>query len=807
MTNIMSSAPFAQAQAPPVKAFLRSNSRNYCWGSSEGDSQRWPKSQLISRRNALLASAAVSAADGERSPAAAVSPKEVAIPTPPRAPKRPHTHADRHGRREDPFHWLRDDARRDPEVLRYLRDENEFTRASMAATQPLQDALYREMRARIQEDDATVPLRKGRYWYYERTREGQQYVVHCRRRAVAGEEGAQQQQQQEAEGGAATIGDEMDASAAPEEVLLDENAEAERGGHEYFQVGSFEVSPDGQLLAYGEDTDGGEHFSLLVKDLATGQLVGTPVANTSRDIAWANDSRTLFYIKKDKAERPFQVWRHAVGSEQSSDVLVLHEEDESFYLALHRSESGGMLVVLAHSTVTSDVRCLRADEPLGEWRAVTPRVQGVDTAATHRGGHWLIVQRSDEAFNSQLLVAPVDNPSQLSVLLPHRPDVKLEGVQAFEGHLAVFERRNGLTSITVYQLPQLGEPITSLGEGHRIEFDEEAYTLEGAESPYASHVLRFGFTSLKTPYSVYDHDMRTGERTLKKMQPVLGGFSPDDYETARRWATAPDGARVPISIVYRKGRARLDGSDALLMEGYGAYEFCNDPSFSSARLALLDRGVSFAVAHVRGGGEMGRLWYESGKLHHKRNSFTDFIACAEFLIADNQLGGSEAAAEPGAESWWCECKPLRLPFSLPLPEWGNPAQEDDYRYIRSYSPIDNVEAREYPHLLVTAGLFDPRVSYWEPAKYVARLRDLLEHHSEEGDAAASQAAAGGGGGGDGAAGGSGGATLGGGGARGRMLLLKTDMAAGHFSKSGRFDRLKDVAFEYAFWLKSLGMLD
>eukprot|EP00850_Spirogloea_muscicola_P003951 SM000016S01939 [mRNA] locus=s16:762582:774087:- [translate_table: standard] len=685
--------------------------------------------------------------------------------------------------RDDPYYWLRDDDRKNSEVLEHLKAENAYVEAVMGDTKAFQDDLYLEMRAKIKEDDSSVPIRKGPYYYYTRTVEGEQYRVHCRRSIADGE-------------GEGAVDDVMDTSenAPPEEVLLDENKKA--SSFDFYKVAGFKVSQDHKFVAYAEDTEGGEKHTLGIWDLATNAQLGPGIPATSGDVAWANDNKTVFYITKDKLDRPYKVWRHTVGADPSSDTCVFHEEDESFYLSLSRSESGDYLFLAAGSAVTSHEFSIPTTSPQGEWTAITPRVQDVEASVTHRGDHFFIIRRTEENYNSELLVCPVSNFGELSVLLPHRPSVKLEGIQAFRDHLVLFVRENGLQGITVYELPPVGQPIASLPAGKNITFDEEAYSVSEEYGQYKSAILRFGFTSLKTPYSTFDYDMRTGKRALKRVQPVLGGFDKDNYATVRRWATAEDNTKVPISIVYRKEKANLDGTDPVLLNGYGAYEIPNDPYFNSNILPLLDRGVTFAMAHIRGGGELGRKWYEDGKYLKKKNTFSDFIACSQYLIehkwaardklciegrsAGGLLIGAVLNMRPDlfrvafAGVPFVDIVTTMLDPSIPLTtieweEWGNPSKEEYFKYMRSYSPVDNVTKREYPNILVTAGLHDPRVGYWEPAKWVAKLRKNQLNES-------------------------------------RPIVFKCDLGAGHFSKSGRFDKLKERAFEYSFTLKCLGLI-
>eukprot|EP00250_Pteridium_aquilinum_P010436 c19386_g1_i1 orf=41-2374(+) len=698
--------------------------------------------------------------------------------SPPSAKKVPHKMQLFGDTREDSYYWLRDDNRQDPQVLAYLKEENAYTEVVMADSKKLQDELYKEIRGRIQEDDMKVPLRKGPFFYYEKTLKDQQYTQHCRRKIVGGE-------------GPGDVKEIMETGPdAPEEqILLDENTEAAK--YEFYSVGAFELSPDHKLLAYGEDTKGDEVYTVYVVDINTGKRAGEPLCEVTENLKWI-DNDTLVYITQDDLHRPFKVWRHKLGAQQSEDVLLYHEKNEEFYLELSKSESQEFLFVSSSSKTTQFVLYLKIDDASQEFRPLTPHVTGTDFSVTHRGGHFFIQKRNAEVYNSELLICRVESMSDTHVLLPHRPSVKLQEVQAFKDHLVVFERQTGLLNAVVYTLPPVGEALTALPAGHRIEFSESAYMIEPMESNFFSPVLRYGYSSLRTPLSVYDYDMNTGECVLKKIEPVLGGFNADNYVTVREWATAPDGTQVPISIVYRKNIVKLDGTDPLFLYGYGSYEVCIEPEFRSNRLALIDRGFVYAVAHIRGGGEMGRKWYEHGKLLEKKNTFTDFIACAEHLLKHNfgardklcingrSAGGLLMGAVLNMRPDLFKVVVAGVPFvdvlttmldaSIPLTtaeweEWGDPRKEEFYYYMKSYSPVDNVEAQQYPNILITAGLNDPRVAYWEPAKFVAKLRDKKTDNN--------------------------------------LLVFKCEMGAGHFSKSGRFDKLEEDAFTYAFILKCL----
>jgi oligopeptidase B len=703
-------------------------------------------------------------------------------PTPPAAPRRPtilRAHGDE---RVDEWYWLRE--RNDREVLAYLEAENAYTKAAMAPTTVLQDTLYAEIVARIKETDLSVPVRKGPWSYYTRTVEGRQYAVHCRRPA-GGDLASMGDPSGPTAGGTEPSDPGGTVSDPEEEILLDENELA--SGHDYFSLGGLAVSPDHRLAAYAVDTTGGERHRLRVRDLSTGQDLLDQVEDVYYGLAWANDSATLFYTRPDDAMRPHQLWRHSVGTRPETDVCVHQEDDERFYVGVSKTKDDAFVVLELESKVTSEARVLRADDPGEDLRIVEPRRQGVEYALEHHDGRFLIVTNAD-AENFRLVEAPVERPGRESWhdVVPHRDDVRLEGIDAFADHLVVYERSEAIQRIRVISLRD--------GGSHTVIQPETVSAAWGGPNPeFGSQVLRYDYSSLVTPRSVYDYDMESRVAQLRKRQPVLGGYDPSRYRTERAWATADDGTKVPMSLVYREDRAK-DGSAPTLLYGYGAYEFSLDPLFSSLRLSLLDRGFLYAIAHVRGGGELGRRWYEDGKLLHKTNTFTDFLACARHLVdegwtsneglvarggsAGGMLMGAVANMAPEqfraivAEVPFVDCLTTVLDDSLPLTvleweEWGNP--KDDaaaYAYLKSYSPYDNVARRPHPEMLVTAGLTDPRVSYWEPAKWVAKLRAV-----------------------DRAAG----------------VLLKTEMGAGHQGPSGRYDAWRDEAFVLAFVLRSVGI--
>jgi oligopeptidase B len=677
-------------------------------------------------------------------------------PLPPVAPRKPQTFMTHGDNRTDDYFWLRE--KDNPDVLRYLEEENRYTEAEMQPSEALRERLYREFLARIQETDLSVPEKIGAYYYYARTEQGRQYPIHCRK---AGS---------------------LDAA---EEVVLDGNALA--AGQSYFRLGVYEPSPDHRLLAYSTDTEGDEVYLLVVKDLAAGVLLPDRIPNTYYGVEWANDNRTLFYTTLDSAKRPSRLWRRRLGAASAADELVYEETDDRFFLRLHKTRSTQYLLMSLESQITSEVWYLDADHPEGAFRVVRPRQPKVEYSVEHHGRRFFIVT-NEAAKNFRVMEAPVDDPAgqPWTELIPHRPAVKIDGVAAFREHLAIFERERGLQQIRVRNL--------ETSETLPVDFPEPVYTVAPARNPeFDTTLLRFEYTSLVTPRSVYDYDMSTGRRELKKQYEVLGGYDPSQYQSERVFAAAPDGVEVPISLVYRKGVAR-DGTAPLLLYGYGAYGISSDPRFAPERVSLLDRGMVFAIAHVRGGGELGREWYEQGKLLQKKNTFTDFIACARRLvelrytsperlaISGRSAGGLLMGAVVNLCPQLFRAVVTAVPFvdvintmldaTLPLTvieyeEWGNPNEKPYYDYMKSYSPYDNVQRQVYPHMLVTAGLNDPRVAYWEPAKWVARLRQLKTDNN--------------------------------------LLLLKVNLAAGHGGPSGRYEKWKETAFEYAFLLERLGV--
>ena len=674
--------------------------------------------------------------------------------SPPMAARKPQV-LERFGeKRVDDYFWLRDKS--NPEVIDYLNAENRYTEALMKPLEGFRESLYKEILSRIKETDESVPYRMHGYWYYQREVQGLQYPIYCRRKGA------------------------MDA---PEEVLLDVNELAK--GHKYTAVGLIDASPDGTKLAYTVDFTGFRQYTLHVKDLTTGELLrDTAVRVTST--AWAADNRTLFYVEEhETTKRSYRLHRHSLDEPQ--DSLVYEETDELYDIGVGNTRSDAYIVLASTSKDTSEMRVLGTHAPKGEFRVVEPRRAGHEYYLDHHGDEFFI-RTNDKGRNFRLVRAPVSDPSSANwkQVIAHRPLVMLEEIDCFKDFWVMLERDKGLLKLRVTDFAS--------GESHFIAFDEEVYAAHpGANHEYDTGTFRFVYESLAMPRSWYDYDVGMRTRALLKRQPVLGGYDPADYESKALTAVAKDGTRIPISIVYRKSLRKTE-AQPLLLYGYGSYGIPIDPWFSASRVSLLDRGVIYAIAHVRGGGDRGRTWYDDGKLLHKKNTFTDFVACAESLVrrgytARDKLviqGGSAGGLLMGAV---LNLRPdlfkavvMQVPFvdvlttmldaSLPLTvgeylEWGNPNEENYYGYMRSYSPYDNLKTRAYPAILVETSLNDSQVMYWEPAKYVAKLRTLKNDRSP--------------------------------------LLLKTIMEAGHGGASGRYDALKELSFTYTFVLDQLGL--
>lgn len=671
-----------------------------------------------------------------------------------RVPTRLEKH--RHVRIDD-YYWLRE--RDDPEVIAYLRAENLYAEKQLGHATGLEQKLFAEIKGRFKQTDMSVPYRLDNYFYYTRYEEGKEYPIYARKRGA------------------------LDQA---EEIMLDANLLAE--GHEFFSVGGWAVSFDHDFFAYAVDTEGRRIFTTYVKNLRTGELLADVIPQVTENLTWANDNRTLFYSKQDPTTlRAFQIYRHVLGTDPAEDRLVFEENDDAFVAYIFKTKSKRFLMVVSAHTTSQEYRYLDASAPLGEFKLFLAREPDHEYHIDHIQDRF-IIRTNDCAKNFRLAVTPIDRPGKdcWREIIPHRSDVYLGDFELFRDYLVVEERKRGLTHIRV--VPWLG------GEGYDLEFDEPAYRAHVGTNPEMNTTaLRFEYTSMKTPLSIYDLDMNSKQRALLKQEEVLGGFNAENYTTERLYAPASDGTEIPLSIVYRKG-TRRDGRNPLLLYGYGSYGISIDAAFASPRLSLIDRGFVYALAHVRGGQELGRRWYEDGKLLKKKNTFTDFIACAEFLIrekftnpdrlfamgrsAGGLLMGAVTNMRPDlfkgvvAEVPFVDVVTTMLDSSIPLTtgeydEWGDPNQTDYYFYMLSYSPYDNVEAKDYPNLLITGGLHDSQVQYWEPAKWAARLRALKTDNNR--------------------------------------LLLKTNMEAGHGGASGRFRHHHETAFAYAFLLDLAGI--
>ncbi|MCA2218083.1 S9 family peptidase [Jidongwangia harbinensis] len=667
----------------------------------------------------------------------------------------------------DEYSWLAD--KENPETIAYLEAENAWTAKATAHLEDLRTTLFDEIKRRTLETDLSVPSRRGGYWYYTRTEEGKQYGIQCRTAVRPGETDP-------------PAIDAPDAGVPGEEVLLDGNVLAE--GKEFLALGTFDVTPDGTRLAYSTDFAGDERFTLRVKDLTTGEALADEVPSTFYGSAWSADGSTLFYLTVDDAWRPYRVWRHTLGTPASEDVVVYEESDERFWVGVELSRSEKFILIDVHSKVTSEVRVIPSDVPTAEPVVIAPRRQGVEYTVEHHGHRFLILH-NDNAEDFALSYTSADAPGDWVELIPHQPGTRLESVDAFHRHVVLSVRTDGLTGLRV-----LGDGST---DTYDMAFPEPLYSVGLAGNPeYDTTSVRIAYTSMVTPDSVYDVDLVTRQMTLRKQRPVLGGYRPEDYQQFREWAVADDGTKVPISIVARTGVPR-DGTAPLVLYGYGSYETSIDPYFSIPRLSLLDRGVVFAIAHVRGGGEMGRRWYEQGKMLAKKNTFTDFVACAQALVKASWTTGDRLVARGGsaggllmgavanlapedfagivAEVPFVDPLTSILDPSLPLTvieweEWGNPLESPEvYAYMKSYSPYENVGKLRYPRILAVTSLNDTRVLYHEPAKWIARLRAVAP---------------------DG------------------RYLLKTEMGAGHSGPSGRYDSWKEEAFVNAWVLEVLG---
>jgi oligopeptidase B len=672
---------------------------------------------------------------------------------PPMAEKRPRVDVVHGDRRQDDYFWLREKG--NPAVRAYLEAENEYASRMTERASALRGKLYDEMVGRIQESDVSAPYRQGDYLYYSRTEKGKQYPIHCRRKGT---------------------------EAAPEEVILDLNDLAK--GRAFLGLGAFEPSDDGAFLAYSLDTVGFRQYTLRVKDLRAGADL-PDTAQQVGSVAWASDGKTIFYTTEDRAKRQYRLHRHALGSVLHD--LVFEEPDELFRIGIHRTRSRAYLLLSIESHTTSEVRYLPADDPRGTWKIVAPRVHEREYEVDHRDDRFY-VRVNDTGRNFRVVSAPVSDPGSANwtEIVPHRSDVMLEGLELFASHWVLLEREGGL--------PQMRITDFRTGASHRLAFPEAAYLASPQNNRvWATKTLRYAYQSLVTPPSVYDYDMDAKTSALRKRIEVLGGYDPSRYVTERIHATAEDGTRVPATLLYRKDLKR-DGHAPLLLGGYGSYGYSYPVAFSSNRFSLVDRGAVVALAHVRGGGEMGKAWHDQGRMMSKMNTFTDFIAVAEHLVAERYTSPSRIVAEGGSAGGLlmgavANLRPglframvSHVPFvdvintmldsSLPLTvgefeEWGNPSDEAQYKYLKRYCPYTNLAARAYPAMLVKTSLEDSQVMYWEPAKYVAKMRTLRTDSNP--------------------------------------LLLVTNMGAGHGGSSGRYDRLKEIAFDYAFMLDQWGI--
>lgn len=657
--------------------------------------------------------------------------------------------------RIDNYYWLNE--RENPKVIAYLEAENQYLDDVLAHTKDLQDTLYNEIVGRIKQTDMSVPYKYNGYYYYSRYEEGQEYPLHCRKKG------------------------NLDAK---EEIMLNLNELAKN--HKFYRAAGLQVSPDNKILAFGEDTVGRRKYTIRFKNLETGEFYDDNIPNTFGTSAWANDNKTIFYTIKDKTLRPYKVFRHTLGNPKN-DKEIYHEKDATFSTACYRSKSGDYLMIASSSTLSDEYRYLSSDSPNGEFKIIQPRERGLEYSVAHFEDKFYIRTNYD-AMNFRLMEAPADNPSKENwkEVIPHRENVLLTGMEIFKNYLVLYERKNALTKLRVIKWEDWSD--------YYIDFDEDIYfTFISTNKEFDTDILRFGYMSLTTPTTYYDINMNTKEKTLLKQKEVLGGYDKSNYKTKRLWATAKDGTKVPVSLLYKKGMKK-NGKNPLLLYAYGSYGSSTDPYFNSARFSLIDRGFIFAIAHIRGGQEMGRQWYEDGKLLKKKNTFTDFNDCAAYLIDQNYtseehlyaIGGSAGGLLMGAivnmrpdlyngviaAVPFVDVVTTMLDESIPLTtgefdEWGNPKNKEYYDYMLSYSPYDNVEAKDYPNLLVTTGLHDSQVQYWEPAKWIAKLRELKTDDN--------------------------------------TLLMHTNMDAGHGGASGRFRQYKETALNYAFLLNLEGI--
>jgi oligopeptidase B len=680
---------------------------------------------------------------------------------PPDAEKTPFQLKKHDDIRIDPYYWMRE--RENPEVIDYLERENDYFKKMTQDTESFREDLFEELKSRIKEEDNSVPYFHNDYWYITRYEKGKQYPIYTRKK---------------------------DSMTAPEEILFDCNQMAE--GNDYFRLVGINVSPDNTKVVYGVDTESRRKYTLHVKDLLSGQILDTNILNTSGASAWSLDNQHFFYTKKNtETLRSEWIFRHDLETPNGKDELIFHEQDETFSVWVRESKSNDYIMISSYSTLTTEQQFLDAKDPLGKFQVIQPRTRGLEYSAAQFEDNFYILHNSNDAKNYKISKAPISNPGieQWEDLLPHRKDVLLEDFEIFKDHFVITERKNGLTSMRIQRWDGTAD--------YFLPVEGETYSLYGAYNPsFETSKLRYGFTSLLTPSSVYEFDMETQETILLKQQEVMDqNFSPEHYVEKRIWATARDGEKIPISLIHHKD-TKLNEKTPLYQYAYGSYGSTVDPGFSSSRLSLLDRGFVFAITHIRGGEYLGRQWYENGKLFKKKNTFNDFIDASQFLIDSKMTSAAHLHAAGGSAGGllmgvvvnqapelyrsviaavpFVDVVTTMLDESIPLTtseydEWGNPNDESYYDYMLSYSPYDNVEAQKYPNMLVTAGYHDSQVQYWEPAKWVAKLRDVKTDTN--------------------------------------VLFLDTNMEAGHSGASGRFNALKDIAKQYTFILQLEGKLD
>lgn len=658
--------------------------------------------------------------------------------------------------RIDNYYWLND--RENEEVIQYLNAENDYLEEQLAHIKDFRQDLFLEMKGRIKEDDQSVPYKDNGYFYITRYETGKEYPIYSRKKETL---------------------------KAPEEILLDVNELAK--DHSFFKVGGFDVSLDNKILAYSEDTVSRRIYTIRFKNLETGEMLEDVIPNTSGNIVWANDNETLFYAVKDDALRPYKIFRHKLGTPTSADAEVWHEDDETFRTFIYKTKSDKYLIIGSVQTLTSEYRFIDANDPESEFRIFQKRERGLEYDLAHFRDEFYVRTNLDaQNFRLMKTASNATEKENWTEVIPNRSDVLLEDMEIFNDYLVLSERIEGITQLRI---------MPSAGAEHYIQFKEDAHlTGTSVNLEFDTDILRIHYQSMTTPPTIYDYNMKTREFKLMKQKEVLGGFDPENYESERFFVTVRDGAKVPVSIVYRKGYQK-DGTAPLLQYAYGSYGHSMEPYFSSIRLSLLDRGFAFAIAHIRGGEEMGRHWYEDGKLLKKKNTFYDFIDCAKYLVQEKYtsrdrlfaMGGSAGGLLMGAiinmepQLWrgilaavpFVDVVTTMLDDSIPLTtgeydEWGNPKEKEFYDYIKSYSPYDNVEAKDYPPMLVTTGLHDSQVQYWEPAKWVAKLREMKTDNNP--------------------------------------LLMHTNMEAGHGGASGRFEAIKEIALEYAFILDLAGKI-